>query len=463
VGRYRFAQFGDECLRLMRADEPYVVEDSETDPRVAEVRESYRQTLIRSVICVPLHKSGRFVAAMAVHCVAPRRWTGAEARIVQRVADRCWESIERARIARELRQQYRTFDTALSHTPDSTYIFDRDGRFRYMNQALLTLLRLSFAEAVGKNFHELGYPPELATRLHAHIQQVIASRGQVRDVTPFTGPDGTTRHYEYIFVPVFAEDGSVEAVAGSTRDITERMRGEAELREANAKLSRTNRELEQYAYITSHDLQEPLRMVGNYMELIERRAGKELSEPMRRYIGRAREATVRMQSLIRDLLAFARVGEHGPFAEVDLGAVVAQAVENLQAAIAQAGATVTVGPLPKVWGGEMILVLLFQNLIGNAIKFRSPERTPAVRIDAARGDDGWIIAVRDNGIGIPAAHQQRIFEVFQRLHSQSEYEGTGIGLAICRKIAEQHRGRILVESIEGGGSTFSIVIGDAPA
>jgi len=241
------------------------------------------------------------------------------------------------------------------------------------------------------------------------------------------------------------------------------MRGEAELREANAKLSRTNRELEQYAYITSHDLQEPLRMVGNYMELIERRAGKELSEPMRRYIGRAREATVRMQSLIRDLLAFARVGEHGPFAEVDLGAVVAQAVENLQAAIAQAGATVTVGPLPKVWGGEMILVLLFQNLIGNAIKFRSPERTPAVRIDAARGDDGWIIAVRDNGIGIPAAHQQRIFEVFQRLHSQSEYEGTGIGLAICRKIAEQHRGRILVESIEGGGSTFSIVIGDAPA
>ncbi|MBA3847063.1 MAG: histidine kinase, partial [Planctomycetes bacterium] len=282
----------------------------------------------------------------------------------------------------------------------------------------------------------------------------------VRDVTPFTGADGVTRQHEYIFVPVLAEDGSVEAVAGSTRDITERMRGEAELREANEKLSRTNRELEQYAYITSHDLQEPLRMVGNYMELIERRAS-DLSEPLRRYVGHARHATERMQSLIRDLLAFARVGESGPFADVDLGAVVAQAVENLGAAIAQAQATVTVDRLPTVWGGEMILVLLFQNLIGNAIKFRAPDRPPTVQVSAARRDGGWTIAVRDNGIGIPTGQQQRIFEVFQRLHSQAEYAGTGIGLAICRKIAEQHRGGILVESVEGAGSTFSVVIGDA--
>jgi PAS domain S-box-containing protein len=358
VGRYTFTQFGEECLRLMRAGEPYVVEDSETDARAAAVVESYRKTQIRSVICVPLLKSGRFVAAMAVHQTTPRKWKRQEIDLVQRVTSRCWESIERVHVARELRdrerryrflaesipqmvwtalpdgsleyvngqgtryfgapqelvlgagwlewvhpddrkktaerwqkslatgqayetefrlrkgsdgswrwhlaralpwvdesgkvsqwfgtctdieaqkcadaelrQQWQTFDTALSHTPDFTYTFDLSGRFTYVNRALLSLWQKPLEEARGKNFFDLGYPTELAARLQDQIQQVIEARQPVRDTTEFTGPTGETRYYEYIFVPVLDASGEVRAVAGSTRDITEQNRAAQQIEE----------------------------------------------------------------------------------------------------------------------------------------------------------------------------------------------------------------------------------------
>ncbi|HYP04887.1 MAG TPA: PAS domain S-box protein [Bryobacteraceae bacterium] len=348
VGRYTFTQFGEECLRLMREGKPYIVEDSETDPRVDAIRESYRATLIRSVICVPLLKAGRFVAAMAVHQTSPRQWRHDEVELVQLVANRCWESIERVHVTRELRereqrfrflaesipqmvwtatpdgsvdyvngqgiayfnvseqtvsrahwtdfihpmdrerairrwnaclatgelyenafrllrgadnswrwhliralplvgedgavlqwfgtstdiedqkraeadlqQQWETFDTVLSHTPDFAYTFDLSGRFTYINKALLSLWNKSFEESVGKNFFELGYPTEHAARLQEQIQRVIDTGQPVRDQTPYTGLEGDTRHYEYILVPVLDADGQVESVAGSTRDVTE--------------------------------------------------------------------------------------------------------------------------------------------------------------------------------------------------------------------------------------------------
>jgi PAS domain S-box-containing protein len=226
VGRYTFTQFGAECLRAMREGKPFLVEDSETDPRVQTVVESYRLTQIRSVIGVPLLKAGRFVAAMAVHQTRPRKWQAEEAELLQLVANRCWESIERTRVERAMEQQWRTFDIALSHTPDFTYTFNLEGQFTYINRALLSLWGKSYEEAVGKDFFELEYPPELAARLQSQIQQVIATKGPVRDHTPFTGPAGETRHYEYIFVPVFGTGGEVQAVAGSTRDVTEHKKGE---------------------------------------------------------------------------------------------------------------------------------------------------------------------------------------------------------------------------------------------
>ncbi|HEX3132677.1 MAG TPA: PAS domain-containing protein, partial [Planctomycetota bacterium] len=371
IGRYWFVQFGNECLSAMRANVPFVIEDSDHDPRTASVREVYRQTHIRAAICVPMCRNGRLVAAMAVHAVSARAWAQDDIDLVVRVANRYWESIERARVGRELKGQWNLFDAALSHTPDFTYIFDRDGRFVYINPALLSLWQKSFQDAVGKNFYELDYPTDLADRLQRQIQEVITTRGKVRDQTPYPGADGATRYYEYIFVPIFADDGTVKAVAGSTRDITDRLQSEADLRLANDKLCRTNEELAQFTGIVSHDLQEPLRAVSNYMSLLEARASVELGDAARGYVHKALAATQRMQRMIRGLLDYARAGEHPPFQPVDLGRVVALAIENLTSRIEESHATIDGSVTASVLGDQMLLTQLFQNLLSNAVKFRS--------------------------------------------------------------------------------------------
>ncbi len=363
---------------------------------------------------------------------------------------------ETARIARGTGKQWRLFDTALSHTPDFTYIFDLDGRFLYVNRALLMLWQKPLAEAVGRDFFELGYPTELAARLQRQIQEVIATRGQVRDQTPFTGPDGSTRHYEYIFVPVLAEDGVVEAVAGSTRDITDRLRGEEELRNAVAALETSNHELERFAAVASHDLQEPLRMVAGFLTLLEDRCAGQLGEDARGYIGRAMAGTTRMQALIGNLLAYARLGEEGEAVAVDLGEAFAAAVDNLTSRITETHGTVTADALPMVRGDATRLLQLLQNLIGNALKFRAAGRPPVVHVSATRDGAGWVLAVRDNGIGIAPAYQERIFGAFQRAFTGGTYDGSGLGLAICKKIAESHGGWIRVASHEGVGTVFTV-------
>jgi PAS domain S-box-containing protein len=455
-GRMTLQLFGSATSDQLRGNRPATSADIMADIACSDVREQFLRFGIRSHVSVPLAKDGRIAAMWAVHQSTPREWQQDEIDLVRRVADRCWESVERAHASAHLRQQWHLFDSALSHTPDFTYIFDLEGRFLYANRPLLSLWQKSLEEVMGRNFYDLGYPPELAERLQRQIQEVIATHNHARDTTPFTLQTGETRHYEYIFVPIFAETGEVRAVAGSTRDITEHLQIEAELRQANDKLSRSNRELEQFAYIVSHDLQEPLRMVSSFVMLLEQRVGPELNETARGYIARVIHGTARMKNLIRDLLTYARVGEDRPFVSVDLAKVLSIAVDNLTVRIEEAQATVTSDPLPQVRGDELQLIQLFQNLMGNAIKFRAPSRLPEIHISATHDNGSWRIAIHDNGIGISDHQRQRIFEVFHRLHARSEYEGSGIGLAICKVIVEKHGGTITVESQEGVGSTFII-------
>jgi PAS domain S-box-containing protein len=222
LGAYSLSQFGEAMAETFHAHQPYIVLDVETDPRTAASRESYLRLGIRATLAVPLHKAGKLVAAMGAHQLAPRQWRRNEAELLQQVANRCWESLERARSDFRLRQQWHSFDTALSNTPDFNYTFNLEGRFTYINRALLSLWNKSLDEALGKNFFDLDYPAELAQRLQAQIQQAIETKAPVRDHTPFTGASGEIGFYEYIFVPVLDANGRVEAVAGSTRDITER-------------------------------------------------------------------------------------------------------------------------------------------------------------------------------------------------------------------------------------------------
>ncbi|PYP71979.1 MAG: hypothetical protein DMD41_10620 [Gemmatimonadetes bacterium] len=225
-------------------------------------------------------------------------------------------------------------------------------------------------------------------------------------------------------------------------------------RQLITELERSNKELEQFAYVASHDLQEPLRMVSSYTELLERRYGDKLDDKGRTFINFAVDGAVRMQRLINDLLEFSRVSTRGkPMQPVDVNRVLGAVRANLSVAIREAGALVTNEALPSVVADETQLVQLLQNLVGNAIKFRGGER-PLVHVSAQPGATECVFAVRDNGIGIAPEYFERIFVIFQRLHARGEYPGTGIGLAVCRRIVERHGGRIWVESAPGQGSTF---------
>lgn len=233
----------------------------------------------------------------------------------------------------------------------------------------------------------------------------------------------------------------------------------AELAERMKDLARSNSELQQFAYVASHDLQEPLRMVASFTQLLGRRYKEKLDDDARDFINYAVDGATRMQTLITDLLSYSRVGTQGkPLESTRCDEVLDRVLNNnLRLAIKESGAVITRDPLPTVMADPLQLGQLFQNLIANAIKFRGKD-PPRVQIFAERRNGDWEISVCDNGIGISPEHADRIFVIFQRLHTKTEYPGTGIGLAICKKIAERHGGRIWVEPTPGGGSTFRFAI-----
>jgi len=230
-------------------------------------------------------------------------------------------------------------------------------------------------------------------------------------------------------------------------------------------LQRSNQDLEHFAYISSHDLQEPLRMVASYLQLLERRYADRLDSDAREFIAFAVDGAVRMQTLINELLAYSRVGTRGKsFQETDCEKVLETSLLNLKVAIEERNASIAHEPLPVIRADAMQIGLVFQNLIGNAIKFCQQER-PEVFLRAEGKEDEWLFSVRDNGIGFEEKYSDRIFKIFQRLHTREEYAGTGAGLAICKKIVERHGGRIWAVSAPGQGSTFFFTIpakGDLP-
>ena len=253
----------------------------------------------------------------------------------------------------------------------------------------------------------------------------------------------------------FPEDRQVAIVFN---DITRLKEMETSLKATIADLQRSNKELEQFAYVASHDLQEPLRMVASYTQLLAERYENQLDEKAKKFIGYAVDGAVRMQLLINDLLTFSRIGTKGKEPEpTDAHAMLGEAIKNLKMNIDEAKAVITNGELPEVRADASQLVQLFQNLIGNAVKFRGAEN-PRIHISAADKEREWLFAVRDNGIGIEPQYADKVFVIFQRLHTKEEYPGSGIGLAICRKIVERHGGRIWFESEPGKGTTFYFTI-----
>ncbi|MGB8521406.1 MAG: PAS domain S-box protein [Candidatus Acidiferrales bacterium] len=272
--------------------------------------------------------------------------------------------------------------------------------------------------------------------------------------------NGSEFPIEIMLSPLESAEGIL--VTAAVRDITTRKKAEAHLLQKVKELNRSNEELEQFAYIASHDLQEPLRMVASYTQLLSRRYKGKLDSDAEEFISFAVDGASRMQRLIKDLLAYSRVGTKAKdLLDTSSEEALQQALINLRGAIEESGAQVTHDPLPIVVADEMQLIQLFQNLVGNAIKYQNPG-VPRIHISAARnGEKRWKFSVRDNGLGIDSQYFERIFGMFQRLHKREEFEGTGVGLAICKKIVERHGGSISVESQLGHGSTFCFALGES--
>lgn len=246
----------------------------------------------------------------------------------------------------------------------------------------------------------------------------------------------------------------VQQVAELRASHAETERAHRLLHEQTRELERSNRDLEQFAYVASHDLQEPLRKVASFTQLLQKRYGGQLDDRADQYIGFAVDGALRMQRLIQDLLAFSRVGRSGAEPEtVHLEAVLEQVRHDLAERVAETGAEVTHDPLPAVRGERALLAMLLTNVVGNALKFRHPERPPRVHLSARRDGDAWEVSCTDNGIGIDPQYAERVFVIFQRLHPKEVYSGTGIGLALVKRVVEHHGGRVWVEPAGTGGGT----------
>ncbi len=348
----------------------------------------------------------------------------------------------------------------LEAAPDAMVVVNPGGDIVLLNVQAENKFGYSRDELVGQKMKSI-IPEGFAERLIADALRTAedALAQQIGTGIELTGrrKDGSDFPIEIMLSPLESAEGIL--VTAAIRDITTRKRAEAHLLQKVAELNRSNEELGQFAYIASHDLQEPLRMVASYTQLLSRRYKGKLDADGDQFIAFAVDGANRMQRLIQDLLAFSRVGTKGQdLLDISSEDALLQALMNLRSAIEESGAQVTHDPLPPVLADETQLVQLFQNLVGNAIKYQSPG-VPRVHVSAAsNGAKKWLFSVKDNGLGIDPQYFDKIFGMFQRLHKREEFAGTGIGLAICKKIVERHGGSISVESQPGQGSTFRFAL-----
>jgi PAS domain S-box-containing protein len=335
-----------------------------------------------------------------------------------------------------------------------------DGKITDVNRATEVVTGCSQQELIGADFADFFTDPDKARRGY----QQVFREGWVQDYElEVRHRDGKTSPVLYNASVYRNESGAVEGVFAAARDISERKRAEQALEQKAQELQRSNSELEQFAYVASHDLQEPLRMVASYTQLLADYYRGKLDARAAKYMHYAVDGATRMQGLINDLLNLSRVGTRGkPLERTDSGAVLKQCLDTLAPLLAQCSGTVATGVSPAVWADPVQLLQVFQNLIGNAIKFRG-DGPPRIEIGAQCQGDWWEFSVADNGIGIAPEYAETIFVIFQRLHTRAEYPGSGIGLAICKKIVERHGGRIWVESEVGRGSTFKFTLAAAEA
>jgi PAS domain S-box-containing protein len=365
---------------------------------------------------------------------------------------------ERKKAEEKLRETRDYLNNLLDYANAPIIVWDTQLRITRFNHAFESLTGRKDQEVIGKSI-EILFPPSTVADSMRLIRNTSGGERWETVEIDILNRDGSIRTVLWNSATILAPDGRTPvATIAQGQDITERKSTEAVLAEKSEALARSNTDLSQFAYFASHDLQEPLRMVSSYLQLIEQRYKDKLDAAGIEFISFAVDGANRMQNMINDLLAFSRVGTRGKlFEPTDCEVVLNQALSNLQIAIAESQAVITHDSLPIVTADNSQLIQLFQNLIANALKFHA-QAVPLIHISAQTKGSEWLFSVRDNGIGIDPQYFGRLFIIFQRLHSKSEYPGTGIGLALCKRVVERHGGKIWVESMPGQGSIFYFTI-----
>jgi PAS domain S-box-containing protein len=422
-----------------------------------------------SEAAIPLHSRGKVIGAVTAQSKQVAAFSDLDVTALRILADQLANAIENARLFAEQRRSEEKYRTLLDNIEEGYYELDLDGRYSFVNDALVYLIDAPKNKILGSYFQHF-IDPEYVDRVKQAYKAAYQLGGAVHGIEyKVRSKEGLGRYVESSALLSRSTMGDMAGLRGIVRDITARKQAEQYQIERKV-LERSNKELERFASVASHDLQEPLRKIQTLGDRLVTESGEALTREGRGYLERMLTAANRSQTLINDLLSLSRVATQGkPFVRVDLTKVVREVAVDLEERIEQAGGKVEIDELPTIEADPAQMRQLIQNLVVNGLKFHQPEQKPRIKVSSrmfenkrrtltAGNSDLCQILVKDNGIGFDEKYLDRIFQPFQRLHSSQEYEGTGIGLSICRRIAERHGGEITAKSQPGHGATFIVTL-----
>lgn len=452
--------------RVYQSGRPIWIADMQQEPTFTGGREADSDLGVRAAFAFPVLVGQEVVAILEFFATKPEAADELLLSVMAQVGTQLGRVVERQRAVRALAESEALYRTVLDTLPAGIYLADETGQLYYTNPGAKAIWHGVRHVGIEEYHQYKGWWRDSGELIEAEewalaraVRRGETSLNELVDIETF---DGERRIITVSAVPLYDSQQKLRGGVAVVEDVTDYQRAQQAITQAAEELARSNTELQQFAYVASHDLQEPLRMVSSYLQLIQRRYQGQLDADADEFIYFAVDGANRMKILINDLLAYSRVSTQGKaLIPTDCQEVLALVLHNLTLAIEEAEAMVTADPLPAVVGDGVQLEQLLRNLIGNAIKFRG-DQPPQVHLSVERNNGEWRFAVKDNGIGFAPQYQERIFTVFQRLHSATQYPGTGIGLAICKKIVERHGGRIWAESQPGQGATFYFTLPARP-
>jgi PAS domain S-box-containing protein len=451
-------ELGPGRAAQLRAGRKIVVTDVANLMELTETEKSaYEDLKIAAFIAVPLIKEGRLVTALVVTSFEPRQWRDEEVALVEETAERTWSAIERSRSEAALRESEEHFRIMADGTPIIIWATDADGKIEFVNQAYCEFFGVTAEEVRSSGWQPLVHTDDYAGYVDVFLE-CLRSGQAFQAETRTLHHSGKWRCIVSYAQPQFSASGKLLRMVGSSIDITDRKQAEADLANYTEQLQQSNQALEDFAFMASHDLRAPIRKVQAFTGQLTQRAADRMGPQERDYLKRIENASNQMQNMLDGLLAYSRISGRGkPPQDCDLNQVAAQVLSDLEFRIKENRATVEAGELPVIQADSLQMYQLLQNLIANAIKFHPPDRSPVVKLSSRPSEDGCVeLIVKDNGIGFDMTQAYKLFKPFHRLVGKSDYEGTGMGLAICAKIVERHGGSIQAVSEIGQGSTFTV-------